>query len=97
MYEIEYTAEALADLKLLKKLAQKQVLDEIDTQLMHEPDIETRNRKRLRPNDVAEWELRIGRFRVFYDVHAAVKTVRVDAIGYKEGNRLFIHGEEYEL
>ena len=97
MYEIEYTAEALADLKLLKKFAQKQVLDEIDTQLMHEPNVETRNRKRLRPNDVAEWELRVGRLRVFYDVQAAVKVVRVEAIGYKEGHRLFIHGEEYEL
>ena len=97
MYEIEYTAEALDDLESLRKLEQKQVVDEIDAQLKHEPDVETHNRKRLRPNNVAEWELRVGRFRVFYDVRKAVSIVKVEAIGYKKGNRLFIHGEEYEL
>ncbi len=97
MYEIEYTAEALDDLEALRKFEQKQVMDEIDTQLKHEPSVETRNRKRLRPNDIAEWELRVVRFRVFYDVREEVKIVKVEAIGYKEGNKLFIHGEEYEL
>lgn len=97
MYEIEYTAEALEDLESLRKFEQKQVTDEIDAQLKNEPDIETRNRKRLRPNNVAEWELRTGRFRVFYDVYQMVKIVRIVAIGYKENNRVFIHGEEYEL
>ncbi|MEK7312358.1 MAG: type II toxin-antitoxin system RelE/ParE family toxin [Chloroflexota bacterium] len=55
------------------------------------------SRKRLRPNDVAEWELRVGRFRVFYDVREEVKVVRVEAVGHKDGNKLFIQGEEYEL
>lgn len=97
MYEIEYTAQALDDLASLRKFGQKQVMDEIDAQLKHEPNVETRNRKRLRPNDVAQWELRIGKFRVFYDVREEVKIVKVEAIGHKEGNKLFIHGEEYEL
>lgn len=97
MYEIEYTAGAFEDLDAFRKFEQKQVADEIDAHLTHEPNVETRNRKRLRPNEVAEWELRVGRFRVFYDVHEVVKIVKVAAIGYKEGNRLFIHGEEYEL
>ena len=57
----------------------------------------TRNRKRLRPNDVAEWELRIGKYRVFYDVYEKARTVKVEGIGHKEGNRLFLHGEEYKL
>ncbi|MBI5290988.1 MAG: type II toxin-antitoxin system RelE/ParE family toxin [Chloroflexi bacterium] len=97
MYEIEYTAQALDDLASLRKFEQKQVMDEIDAQLKHEPNVETRNRKRLRPNDVAQWELRIGMFRVFYDVREEVKIVKVEALGHKEGNKLFIHGEEYEL
>jgi mRNA-degrading endonuclease RelE of RelBE toxin-antitoxin system len=80
MYEIEYTAEALGDLESLRKFEQKQVVDEIDAQLKYEPDVETRNRKRLRPNNVAEWELRVGRFRVFYDVRKAVNIVKVEAI-----------------
>jgi len=97
MYEIRYTPEALEDLKSLKKFEQKEVLEGVETQLKHEPTVETRNRKRLRPNDVAEWELRIGKFRVFYDVDKQVKIVKAEAIGYKAGSKLFIHGEEYEL
>lgn len=64
---------------------------------MHQPNAETRNRKILRPNQVAEWELRIGKYRVFYDVDTAMNTVEVKMVGYKEGNKLFVQGKEYEL
>lgn len=97
MYEIGYTSEARKDLNSFRKFEQKYILDEIDRQLQHEPNVETRNRKSLRPNDVAEWELRIDKFRVFYDIYETLKVVNIEAIGYKRGNRLFIHGEEYDL
>lgn len=97
MYEIEYTPEAREDLNSFRKFEQKRILDEIDAQLQYEPNVETRNRKKPRPNDVAEWELRIDNVRVFYDVHETVKIVKVEAIGYKRGNKLSIHGEEYDL
>jgi len=97
MYEIEYTPEAIDDLKPFRKYEQQSIFDQIDEQLLYEPAIETRNRKRLRPNNVAEYELRVGKFRVFYDVDEAVKIVKIEAIGYKEGSHLFIHGKEYEL
>ena len=42
------------------------VLDAIERQLTHEPLIETRNRKPLRPNPIAAWELRAWALRVFY-------------------------------
>ena len=58
---------------------------------------DTRNRKKLRPNDVSEYELRISKLRVFYDVDEEAKTVKIEAVGYKEGNRLFIRGKEYAL
>lgn len=97
MFEIEYTQEARNDLDAFRKSEQKYILDEIDAQLVYEPNVPTRNRKKLRPNSVSEWELRIDRFRVFYDVQEAVRIVKIEAIGYKIGNRLFIHGQEYEL
>ena len=97
MYEIRFTPEAIKDLKSLRKPEQKEALDGIESQLAHEPSVETRNRKRLRPNKLAEWELRVGDLRVFYDVDEQVKIVKVEAVGRKEGNALFIHGEEYEL
>jgi mRNA-degrading endonuclease RelE of RelBE toxin-antitoxin system len=46
---------------------------------------------------VSEWELRIDKFRVFYDVNQEKKSVKVEAVGYKKRSRLFIHGEEYQL
>jgi mRNA-degrading endonuclease RelE of RelBE toxin-antitoxin system len=59
--------------------------------------VETRNRKRLHPNDLAEWELRVGKFRVFYDVDETELRVKVEAVGYKRGSVLIVHGQEYEL
>ena len=58
---------------------------------------EIRNRKKLRPNKLAEWEQRIDKFRVFYDTDEEGRIVKIVAIGHKEHNKLFIHGEEYEL
>jgi hypothetical protein len=73
----------------------------IEAQLLHEPDVETRNRKPLkRPVTFgADWELRLGpdnRFRVFYQVNAEGCEVRVLAVGVKDRNKLFIGGEEHE-
>ena len=45
----------------------------------------------------ADWELRLGPdncFRVFYRVDTAAREVDILAIGVKDGNRLFIGGEE---
>jgi mRNA-degrading endonuclease RelE of RelBE toxin-antitoxin system len=96
-FRIELTPEAIDDLRLLRKYDQQQIVAAIQAQLTHQPTQETRNRKRLRPNALAEWELCIGVFRVFYDVDAPQAVVKVEAIGYKRGNTLFIQGEEYEL
>jgi mRNA-degrading endonuclease RelE of RelBE toxin-antitoxin system len=93
MYEIEFAPSALEDLKSLRKYEQQQLLDGIEAQLRYQPTIETRNRKRLRPNEFAEWELRIGQFRVFYNVNEQNLTVRIEAIGFKVGNLLFVRGE----
>jgi mRNA-degrading endonuclease RelE of RelBE toxin-antitoxin system len=69
----------------------------LEEQLTHQPTVETRNRKKLRPNQIAEWELRIGKYRVFYDVDTGANVVEVKMIGYKEGNRLLVRGEAYKL
>ena len=43
-------------------------MDAVEERLGHEPAVETRNRKPIRPNPLAPWELRIGNLRVYYDV-----------------------------
>jgi len=97
MFRIELTPEAIDDLESLQTFEQRRLVAAIEVQLPHEPTRETRNRKRLRPNELAEWELRVQAFRVFYDVLAENEVVKVVAIGLKEGTNLFIHGEKYKL
>ena len=79
MFEIEFTSDAVDDLKSFRKSEQQTIFDQINGQLSYQPVTDTRNRKKLRPNDVAEYELRIGNFRVFYDVDEETNTVRVEA------------------
>ncbi len=96
-FDIVFTLEAIADLHSFLKKERRHLVDEIESQLSHELKVETRNRKKLRPNQVAEWEIRIGKFRVFFDIDNENKRVKIEAVGYKKGNRLYIRGEEYEL
>ena len=73
------------------------VLDTIDDQLIHQPDVETRNRKPMRPNPLAPWELRIDDLRVYYDIRKEPQQrVTIVAVGVKERNRLWIGGVEVE-
>jgi mRNA interferase RelE/StbE len=59
---------------------------------------ETRNRKQLRPNPLAPWELRVGAYRVFYEVDAIEPDlVNVLAIGIKKGNRLIVGSKEIHI
>ena len=97
MYRIAFTPEAVGDLDAFRKFDARRIIAEIESQLVGEPAIPTRNRKRLRPNQLAEWELKIGDFRVFYDIVANDLVVRIVAVGNKLGNQLFVHGERYEL
>ncbi len=95
MFRIELTPEAADDLQSMRTFDARRVVAAMESQLMHEPTRETRNRKQLRPNELAEWELRVDVFRVFYDITDEV--IKVVAIGLKDGNELFVHGERYEL
>lgn len=97
MFRIEFTPEAIEDMRLFRKTDRKRIIDEIEKQLKYQPMEETRNRKRLRPNELAEWELRIDKFRVFYDIDENVEFVKIEVIGFKRGNMLFIRGKEYKL
>lgn len=96
-YKIGFTERALEDLAWFKKNEQNEIRDGICNNLEHEPVVETRNRKKLRPNETAEWELRIGKFRVFYDVDQVVRIVAIEDIAEKKGRLLFFQGEERKL
>jgi len=72
------------------------VLDSVDEQLQYQPTVETRNRKPMRPNPIAPWELRIGDLRVYYEVDVAESFVRVLAVGVKQRNVVRIGREIFE-
>jgi mRNA-degrading endonuclease RelE of RelBE toxin-antitoxin system len=97
MFKIRLTPEAEQDLRWFRKHERNEILDAIEAQLGYEPAVKTRARKQLRPNQTTEWELRVDKFRVFYDVNEQEQVVLVEAVGLKIGNRLFFRGEEREL
>ena len=97
MFELIFTENAIKDIRYLKKSEQVLVLESIEKQLTNEPLTTTINRKPLRPNNLAEWELRIQEFRVFYDTDIEEESVKIKAVGRKEHNKLFIRNREYEL
>lgn len=73
------------------------MLDSVDEQLRHQPALETKNRKPMRPNPVAPWELRIGILRVYYEVESAETVVRILAVGLKDRDVVRIGGEVIKL
>jgi mRNA-degrading endonuclease RelE of RelBE toxin-antitoxin system len=96
-YQIEFSEDALDHYRQLTARERSLLADAIDEQLVDEPTIPTRRRKHLRPNQLAEWELRVGDFRVFYDVEEESVVVVVVAIGVKERDKLYIGGEDFTL
>lgn len=97
-YRIRFAASAEEHFAQLPARLQSIALEAAKVQLRHEPVLETRNRKFLRPNPLAPWELRVGALRVFYELDAEeADVVNILAIGIKRGNRLFIAGEEIRI
>jgi mRNA-degrading endonuclease RelE of RelBE toxin-antitoxin system len=97
-YRIDYSPEAVDHLAALTARESATVLDVVGRQLEYEPTRATRNRKVLRANPVAPWELRIGELRVYYEVREQPeRVVVVKAVGVKDRNRVRIGGEEVEL
>jgi hypothetical protein len=100
-FTLVYADEVKKHLRAIEVKYHSVIQSEIGSQLLHEADVETRNRKPLkRPAAFgADWELRLGpdnRCRVFYQVNTDNREVRVLAIGVKDRNRLFFGGKEFE-
>ncbi len=100
-FTLVYADEVKQHLRAIETKYHSLIQAEVKSQLLHEPDVETRNRKPLqRPIAFgADWELRLGPdncFRVFYQVNTESRAVRVLAVGVKERNHLFFAGEEFE-
>jgi mRNA-degrading endonuclease RelE of RelBE toxin-antitoxin system len=93
MYCLEYAQGVVGDLKELRAGDCQRILDKIEEQLLHDPTRETRNKKPLiglKPpweHEEPVWELRVGKYRVFYDVDEAGQRVIIRAVRQKPPHR----------
>jgi mRNA-degrading endonuclease RelE of RelBE toxin-antitoxin system len=97
MFEIRFSEDAERHLRGFAARDRRTIIEAIEEQLLHQPTTPTRNRKLLRANPLAAWELRVQQFRVLYNVDQEIVTVFVVALAVKDGNRFIIDGEEYPL
>lgn len=89
MYRIRFAKDVEKDLRKLPAYHRRKVLDAIEIHLLDRPTTPTRNRKplvNLIPPWTAEppiWELRVGDYRVLYDVSEEERVVYVRAVRRK--------------
>lgn len=96
-YRIEWSPEARDHPSELPRRDQTTILDRVDVHLSDQPTVQTRNRKLMEPNAFATWELRVGRYRVYYVVEEQEREVWVRGVGVKERNVVRIGGEVVDL
>jgi len=89
VFEIRFAEGVEEDLRNIRIYYRNPILDAIEQQLAREPETRTKNRKLLEnlipPWQMVApiWELRVGEYRVFYDVSATESVVYVRAVRRK--------------
>jgi mRNA interferase RelE/StbE len=69
MFRIVFRPAAAGQIRRLRRVDAVAILDAIETHLRYEPERVSRSRiKRLRGRQDAIYRLRVGEYRVFYDV-----------------------------
>ena len=89
-FDVEFTVSAGRELKVIRASEKRRIVDEIEEQLTEQPAVATRNRKCLVGKIETGfehipplWELRVGEYRVFYDVDSKANKVYVRAVRRK--------------
>jgi mRNA-degrading endonuclease RelE of RelBE toxin-antitoxin system len=97
MAEFRITITEIADsqLKALTAREQRIIESAVLTRLRFQPTLLSHAIKRLRPNPLAEFELRVGDFRVLYNVEVENSEVVLLIVGRKIGSKLIVEGEEF--
>src|SRR5688572_10859104 len=85
------------DLRWFGKKDGRILLDEAEARLAADPLAESRQMKTLRPNKVAQRELRLfGKYRVLFNVNQAEEEVTIILVGEKRGEALLVQGKEFK-
>src|SRR5262245_4304102 len=95
-WEVTLKESVLEDLRWFGRKVGRLLLAVAEELLSADPLAETRNLKTLRPNAVAQRELRLqGKYRVLFNVDEEAQVVTIVLVGEKRGNRLIVQGEGY--
>jgi mRNA-degrading endonuclease RelE of RelBE toxin-antitoxin system len=95
-WKVALKESVLEDLRWFGRKVGRQLLEAAESHLSDDPLAETRNMKTLRPNPVAQRELRLsGKYRVLFSIDEGEETVTIVLVGEKEGNALVVQGKEY--
>ena len=93
VYRIEVAPAADDDLAGMKAFYRNEVLDAIDEHLAHTPTAISQSRiKRLRLLDSPGYRLRVGDYRVYYDVDETSSTVKILRVLSKAASLDYLQG-----
>jgi mRNA interferase RelE/StbE len=92
-FKITITEDADRQFRALPARDQRILEAAILARLQHQPMTPTNAIKRLRPNPLAEFELRVGNLRALYNVEGDEVIILI--VGEKNGNKLIVEGEEF--
>jgi mRNA-degrading endonuclease RelE of RelBE toxin-antitoxin system len=92
-FNVSITEDADRQFRSLSVREQRMLEAAIVSRLQHEPTKPTKAIKRLRPNPLAEFELRAGNLRVLYNVEGDEVVLLI--VGRKAGDALIVEGEEF--
>jgi mRNA-degrading endonuclease RelE of RelBE toxin-antitoxin system len=96
-YTVDVSDDAEEDLTYYRAYERRIILEGALAQLRDHPGLETNERKKLRANPTAPWEVKVGKYRVFYAIEPDEQMVVVVSIGHKEHNTLYIRGKVVQL
>ncbi len=94
-FEIRVTDEAERLWNQFSAREQRMLKDAVLARLREQPATPTKAVKRLRPNPVAEYELRVGDLGILYDVDMGSRQVILLIVGRKVGETLVVDGEVF--
>jgi mRNA-degrading endonuclease RelE of RelBE toxin-antitoxin system len=95
-WRITLKESVIDDLRWFGKKDGRLLLREAEQHLSADPLAESRNMKTLRPNPIAQRELRMrGSYRVLFNVDEDAREVTIILVGEKQGECLLVRGEEF--
>jgi len=92
-FRITITEDADRQFRSLPVREQRILEAAIQSRLERQPATPTKAIKRLRPNSLAEFELRAGDLRALYNVEGEEVVILI--VGRKVGNQLVVENEEF--